>query len=341
MNILITSVGRRSYIVKAFKKAIGPKGLVHVGNSTDESVAFRYADKCVITPLIDNDNYVRFLLDYCKDNHITLLISLFDMDLLVLARNKVFFERAGVRLAVSSQQVVNVCNDKWETYLFLKKHSFLVPKTYLDLGELKNDLAIGAISYPLVVKPRFGCGSIAVSVAYNEKDLNFYAQKVEQQLMETYLARESSRIKEKIIYQELLRGQEYGADIINDLNGNFVSVIVKRKLAMRAGETDAAEIVDVPCMRKDLERLAGLTRHLANMDCDLFLVDGRPYILEMNARFGGGYPFSHMAGCDLPLAITKWARGETVDSKILEAKKGFRGFKEMEVVEWVVPRRVN
>ena len=140
---------------------------------------------------------------------------------------------------------------------------------------------------------------------------------------------ESAAENEKIIYQEFLPGQEYGADIINDLNGNNRNVIVKKKSAMRAGETDIAETVDEPVIKDELIRLAKLTGHIANMDCDVFLVDGKSYVLEMNARFGGGYPFSHMAGCNLPKAIVEWAKGRDVDNSELEAKIGVKAFKEL------------
>ena len=98
---------------------------------------------------------------------------------------------------------------------------------------------------------------------------------------------------------------------------------------MRAGETDIAELMDVPVIERELKKLAGLTNHIGNMDCDIFLVDGRPYILEMNARFGGGYPFSHMGGCNLPKAIVKWCKGEKVEKELLCAEKKGIGYKEL------------
>lgn len=67
MNILLTSVGRRAYMVKYFKEVVGESGQVHVSNSDDKTVAFHYADKSVVTPLIYNSEYIPFLLKYCKD----------------------------------------------------------------------------------------------------------------------------------------------------------------------------------------------------------------------------------------------------------------------------------
>lgn len=331
MNVLLTSVGRRAYMVKYFKEVLGDSGQVHVCNSDDKTVAFHYADKSVISPLIYDDNYIPFLLDYCKENKIDVLISLFDIDLMVLARSKENFAAVGTRVIVSEPELIEICNDKWKTYLFLKENGFNVPKTYLSLQQVLRAVDSGELSYPIIVKPRFGCGSIAMSVAEDEMALLYYFRRNTRTISRSYLKYESDAVSadEQIIYQEFLKGQEYGADIINDLNGKHCSVIAKKKIAMRAGETDIAEIVDEPAIKAECERLGTLTKHIANMDCDVFLVDGKPYILEMNARFGGGYPFSHMAGCNLPKAIVQWCMGNHVPDQCFKVAYGGKGYKEL------------
>lgn len=329
MNVLLTSVGRRAYMVKYFKEALGENGQVHVCNSDDKTVAFYYADKSCISPLIYDEAYIPFLLDYCKDNKIDILISLFDIDLLVLAKNKDKFDNIGTRVIVSEPEIIEICNDKWKTYNFLKENGFNVPKTYLSLEQTILAIDRGEIKYPVIVKPRFGCGSIAMSIAEDEMALLYYFRRNTRTINKSYLKYESAAEDEKIIYQEFLPGQEYGADIINDLSGRLQNVIIKKKIAMRAGETDISETVDEPIIKNELERLGKLTCHVANMDCDVFLVEGKPYVLEMNARFGGGYPFSHMGGCDLPRAIVKWCEGKNVDASMLNSSCGILGYKEL------------
>jgi len=335
MNVLLTSVGRRAYMVKYFKDALGENGQVHVCNSDDKTVAFHYADKSVISPLIYDDNYIPFLLEYCKENKIDILLSLFDIDLMVLARNKQKFAQVGTRVIVSEPELIEICNDKWKTYLFLKENGFNVPKTYLSLQQVLRAIDSGELSYPIIVKPRFGCGSIALSIAEDEMALLYYFRRNTRTISQSYLKYESALVSEdeQIIYQECLNGQEYGADIINDLEGNLRSTIVKEKIAMRAGETDIAKLVDEPVIRAECERLGRLTKHISNMDCDVFLVDGKPYVLEMNARFGGGYPFSHMGGCNLPKAIVFWCQGKLVPEEWLKAKFGGKGYKELFITE--------
>lgn len=332
MNVLLTSVGRRAYMVKYFKDALGDGGEVHVCNSDDKTVAFHYADKSVISPLIYDENYIPFLLKYCKENKISILLSLFDIDLLMLSKNKDKFAKIGTNVIVSDENFVSICNDKWKTYQYLKENGFNVPKTYLNLQKAMLALESGELRYPIIVKPRFGCGSIGMSVAEDEMALLYYFRRNTRVVSRSYLKYESSQVdaSETILYQECLNGQEYGADIINDLNGNFVNAIVKKKIAMRAGETDIAEIVDEPCIKDTAGSLGKLTGHIGNMDCDLFLVDGKPYVLEMNARFGGGYPFSHIGGCDLPQAIVEWVKGEkNIPKSVITAQAGVRGYKEL------------
>ena len=341
MNILLTSVGRRAYMVKYFKEAIGNNGEVHVCNSDDLTVAFHYADKHVISPLIYDDAYVPFLLDYCKENKIDILLSLFDIDLLVLARNKSKFEEIGTQVVVSDEKLISVCNDKWKTYLFLKENGFAVPKTYISLQRVLLALESGELKYPIIIKPRFGCGSIGMSIAEDEMALLYYFRRNTRVIGKSYLKYESAAVPvdEQILYQECLNGQEYGVDIINDLNKNTRNVIVKTKIAMRAGETDISEVVEMPVIKAELERLGKLTRHIGNMDCDVFLVDSKPYILEMNARFGGGYPFSHMSGCNLPKAIVDWVEGKEISNELLQSKVGFLGYKELVITD--VNRRME
>lgn len=329
MNILLTSVGRRAYMVKYFQAVLGSDGQVHVCNSDDLTVAFTYADKSFISPLIYDPAYIPTLLDYCKGNHIDILIPLFDIDLLVLARHKSEFAEVGTTVIVSSPQFIEICNDKWKTFQFLRKNGFYTPRTYNRIQDVTIALHEKEIGFPIVVKPRFGCGSIATEIAHDESELQYLYTKVRNAIKNSYLKYESSACDHEIIFQEFLKGQEHGVDVINDMNGNFVNAIVKRKLAMRAGETDIAETIECKEIFQVAEKISRFSKHIGNLDMDVFLVEGTPYVLEMNARFGGGYPFSHAAGCNLPYAIVKWCKNETIDPHVLDAKNDVRAFKEL------------
>ena len=317
MNILITSAGRRTYLVKYFKKELSSLGKVHVANSTDTSPAFQFADKYVVTPLIYDKDYIPFLLNYCRNNKIKAVISLFDIDLPVLAKNKEKFDEIGVKLIVSDKEVIDICNDKWKTYNYLSENGFNTPKTYLSLKNAQKALSENKVTYPLIVKPRWGMGSIGVFEANNGKELEILYNKVLETIRSSYIKYESDvDITNSVIIQEKIDGQEYGLDIINNLNGEYINTVVKQKYAMRSGETDCAITVDAPQIKEVGKKLSEKLRHIANLDVDVFVKNDKVYILEMNARFGGGYPFSHMAGVNLPKAIVGWLSGKKVDSSL-------------------------
>lgn len=334
MNILLTSVGRRSYLIKYFKKALGEDGEVHVSNSSSMTPAFVYADKSTVTPLIYENEYIPFLMDYCIKNKIKAIIPLFDVDLPVLSVNKKVFEQIGVNVIVSDENVINICNDKWETYNFLVKNSFNVPKTYIALETALEAIKNEEIQFPLMVKPRWGMGSIAIFEAENQEELEILYKKVVSNIKSSYLKYESNKdLGKSVLIQEKLYGQEYGLDVINDLNYEYQNTIVKKKYAMRSGETDCAETINCPILKKLGKTLSKKLHHIANLDVDVFMDDNTPYILEMNARFGGGYPFSHIAGINLPLAIVKWLRGEETKKSLLTEHIGVLAHKDITIVD--------
>lgn len=332
MNILITSVGRRSYLVKYFKDALENKGYVYVSNSTDITPAFSCADGSIVTPLIYSDEYIPFLIDYCKKKSIKAIISLFDVDLYVLSCNRKKFEAIGVKVIVSDADFVKICNDKWLTYNYLLDNGFNVPKTYLSVKNVIDDIKKSIITYPIIIKPRWGMGSLSIYEADNELELKVLYSKIKNEIKNSYIKYESEQdINKSVILQEKIDGQEYGLDVINDLNGNYINTIVRKKIAMRSGETDCAEIVFDKAIIKEGKKLGLLTKHIANLDVDLFCKDDIPYILEMNARFGGGYPFSHLAGVDLPKAIVDWCSNKNIDATLLKPKKSIVGHKDIDI----------
>ncbi len=333
MNILLTSAGRRSYLVKYFKDILGDTGTIHAANSSIYSAAMEVADKAVCTPIIYSDEYIPFLLHYCKKESINAIIPLFDIDIPVLARNRKKFDEIGVTLIVSDLKIVEICNDKWLTYQFLKENGFLVPQTFCDLQKVYNALKTKEVGFPMIIKPRWGMGSIGIYEAENEEELEVLYKKTKRKIFDSYLKFESGIDAERcVIVQQKINGQEFGIDNINDLDGNYRNTIIRKKIGMRSGETDCAEIVEEPVIREMARRLASLTKHIGNMDVDMFAEDDKVYVLEMNARFGGGYPFSHIAGVNLPKAIVQWLNGKDVDRSVLVAKTGIIGQKDISMV---------
>jgi carbamoyl-phosphate synthase large subunit len=332
MNILLTSAGRRGYMVTFFKNAL-KDGKVYASNSNIYAPAFYYADEYVQTPIIHDSSYIPFLINYCKQNEIQIIIPLFDIDLPVLSENKELLKSNGINVIVSSLDVINICNDKWETYHFLESINLSFPKTYISKEECYTAINNREINFPLIVKPRWGMGSLSIYKAENKNELSVFYSKIKKEIENNYLIYESVKdIEHCVLIQELIDGKEFHLDVINDLDGNYQNTVVKHKIAMRSGETDCAEIINEPKLKEIGFILSQKLHHCANLDVDIIINNDICYILEMNGRFGGGYPFSHLAGVNLPLAIIKWSQGKKVDKQELYEHTGIIVHKDINLI---------
>ena len=284
--------------------------------------ALQVADVKIQVPAVYDPKYIDITLNICKEQKIDALISLNDLELPVLAENKAKFEALGVKVIVSDPAVIDIAFDKYKTAQWVESIGLNAPKTYVRLEDAKKALAAGEIAFPLFMKPRWGSGSIGLETIEDMEELEEVYQQLFKKIKKTILATASVG-DEYIMIQEKLTGKEYGLDIMNDLQGNNVGVSVKQKLAMRAGETDKAITVDIPEVYEMGKKIGENLKHIGNLDVDIMQrANGDYCVLELNPRFGGGYPFSYEAGVNLPKAIIQWVKGGTVDASILKPEIG-------------------
>lgn len=329
MNILLTSAGRRAYLVRYFKEALKDKGKVFASNS-EFSIALQEADGYFISSLIYDEGYIDSIIEFCLRNEIKAIISVFDIDLLILAKAKEYIESKGIRLILSGKEVIEVCNDKWKTYLFLKDNLIQTPTTYKSIQDAEDGLGKGEISFPVIIKPRWGMASMAIYTAEDLSELNFFFNRSIKDIENSYLRFESNLTPdEMVLIQEKLNGQEYGLDVINDLKGNYVCVLPKSKLRMRAGETDIGQTVSPERFEKTARLISKRIRHEAILSVDCFDVDGEIFIIEMNCRISGHYPLSHLVGTDLPKQIIEWLEGRETSMDNFRFKEGVRITKDL------------
>lgn len=322
MNILFTCAGRRTYLLKYFKENMSDGDKVLATDMQLSAPALQVADVKLQVPAVYDPEYVNITLSICKEHKVDALISLNDLELPILAEHKAEFDVVGTKVIVSNPTVIDIAFDKYKTAQWVESIGLVAPKTYVRLDDCKKALAAGEISFPLFMKPRWGSGSIGLESIADMEELEIYYNLLMKKIKKTILATASVG-DEYIMIQEKLTGNEFGLDVMNDLEGNNVAVSVKQKLAMRAGETDKAITRDLPEVREMGRKIGENLKHIGNLDVDIMQrADGAYCVLELNPRFGGGFPFSYEAGVNLPKAIIKWVKGETVDSSILQPEYG-------------------
>lgn len=297
-----------------FKEATAGSGKVIAADMSPTAPAMALADVARVVSDVYAENYVDQILQICMEEKVDLLISLNDLELPVLSPHRQRFEEAGIRLLISEQEVIDICFDKYRTVQFCEDLNMGTPLTYLSLEEAKKALESGELSFPVVVKPRWGSASIGLEFPADMEELELAYQLVTLRVSRSILSEASKEDAERsVLIQERIDGTEYGLDILNDFSGKTVQVYVKEKLAMRAGETDKSVLRNEPELEALGYQVGNALGHIGNTDCDMFEKDGKYYLLELNPRFGGGYPFSQMSGANYPAAILAWMENREFD----------------------------
>ncbi len=303
MNILIPNIGRRGYLVDYMKNTPGYTGKVFVSDC-DRTASGLYGNNdgffILSKPVDDEEKYVSELCDLCEKESIKIIIPVIDPEIDILSKYKDTFANKEISLIVSSSKVLEICYDKIKMNAFLDMIGLLHPKTYLCIDEFVVALNNGEVDYPIIIKPILGSGSV-----------------------DTYLIENTDKLKalfkKGMMIQEYLKEAiEYGTDTFNTLEGLPVRTVVKKKISMRSGETDKSLTVHIPEIRDMLIYLGRKLGHIGNLDTDIMFSRGKYYIIDMNPRFGGGYPATHAAGVNLLQLIIQMVNGDEITANFDE-----------------------
>lgn len=315
MNILILSAGTRNKIVQYFKESLRGLGNVVATDMSELAPAVYEADKFYKVPRMTDEGYIDVIFDICRKEKITAVLSLIDPELSFLAKHKQEFEALGVTVIGSSYDLCEMSLDKMQMYNWLKDHSYKAARSYTDISAFRSDLEKGLISFPVFVKPVRGSASIAITKVEEEETLEFLVSR-----------------NGNLMIQEYLKGQEIGADVYIDMvSGEVVSIFTKKKLLMRAGETDKAVSFKDPKLFALVEQFVNEVGYKGQIDIDIFDIDGDYYISEVNPRFGGGYPHAYESGCNHMKLIVNNLQGKANSKNIGGYDEGIYMMKYNEV----------
>lgn len=259
-------------------------------------------------PDIVSPEYVPTLVSLCREQYVNAILSFYDPDINTLSQHLDEFRDIGVLPLLPSPEANDVSFDKYRTYHFLKGRGFNTPFTFLSLEEAYSAVDVGEVEFPLIVKPRCVDASRNVFRARNFKELDVFFHYVPDMLI-----------------QELITGQEYTCCICNDLQGKVISVVPRRKMNTHGDGVADFETCDASNLIKVGLRIGeelGCLGHVGPLNADFFLQDNSVVILDINPRFGSGYPLSHLAGADFPLLIVKMIRGERIEPSVGRFRPG-------------------
>jgi len=296
VNVLITAASRRVPLVRAFRNAVERlgRGRVITTDMNPMSPALYFGHKHYIVPLTTDRYYIPIIESICDAEDVNLIIPTIDDELPIFGRALARFETLDISVAVSSERTSNICNDKYETFLFCQASGIQAPVT-----RLPKDLDFARIKYPLYVKPRFGRGSVNVFSVNTEAQLRLFIDYVPD-----------------AIIQDHLPGTEFTVDVLSDFSGRVISIVPRERLVIRAGVSDKGVTrrqLEVMAFAQQVAEKLGIVGP-ANIQCKW---DGREVsLIEVNPRFSGGIPLTIAAGADFPAWLVQLKGGVKVPSQI-------------------------
>ena len=292
-NILITSAGQRVSLVRAFQKELKkmfPGSKVYtVDFNPVLAPACHISDGYKKIGRVTDENYITDLLQICKDWNIKLIIPTIDTELKILSIHKFLFLENQIVPIVCDISFIEKCRDKRIINDFFEIHKIEIPQP------VDKD----CLTYPFFIKPYDGSLSKDIFLIEDESQLKpYYFSNPKLMFME---------------YIDPLVHDEYTVDTYYDQFGNLKCAVPRKRIFVRSGEinkgvTHRNEIVEY--LKSKLPKIVGASGCLT-MQFFLNKITKRIIGIEINPRFGGGFPLSYLAGANFP----KWIIEEYILGK--------------------------
>jgi carbamoyl-phosphate synthase large subunit len=295
VRVLFTSAGRRVELLNCFRAAAGRLGIqaeiIACDLNPDLSAACAVADRAVAAPDRGSFRHSRVQCSGVRRRDITLVVPTIDPELMPLAQRAHDFAAAGCRVHVSAPTVIAVARDKQLTMDVLGRGGVPAPLT-LDPVTLRA--RPDSLTWPVFVKPRGGSAGRGLAVI----------ARIDQ--MPTVF-------DEPMICQPRLSGAEFTVNIFVDAGGTLRCAIPHRRQQTRAGEVEKGRTERQPALRAIAERVVRALPDLRGVACFQVIDDAAagPQVIEINARFGGGYPLADCAGATFAQWLLEEVTGRT------------------------------
>lgn len=290
-NVLVSSAGRRVALLRVLRESLGsarPGAWVGVVDSGFSAPARFVADHFWAVERCTKPGFENTIIQICQAHEIGLIVPTIDTELPVFANCRERLDALGIAVCVSGVATIKVACDKRAT------SDWLIANRFPTVRQTSPAEALGHMSdwkFPLIAKPHDGSASIGVQRINSEYELEYIAN-----------------ARPDYLIQEMAKGREFTINLFVNRQGKCVCAVPHWRMEVRAGEVSKGITV------KD-DRLMDLGRSVVealpdargplNVQCFLD-EDGTLAIIEINARFGGGYPLAHQAGA----RFTDWLLAE-------------------------------
>lgn len=280
-NVLITSAGRRVSLVQYFLHAVSQTGagqVFAVDMNPALSAACQIADGFESICSVMDPDYANQLLANCQRHDISLVVPTIDTELMLLANLRdEWAEQHNINIVISRPDLVSKCRDKRETSALFAALGLATP----------TELETTSPVYPRFIKPLAGSRSIDIHIVNDASE------------MTPVLADTSHYLHQELV--DTQRFKEFTVDAFYDAQGTLRSVVPRERIEVRDGEVSKSKTHKGALVGVLTEALSTLQGAYGCLTLQFFVAFDNPAApeilgIEINPRFGGGYPLTQQAG---------------------------------------------
>lgn len=302
---------------------------IHVATYNSSRFDFGYASKYPNRKILsyvnkeDEEGTLRALIDELAKAKYDLIIPMNDDIAILLSKHKQTIEKAAA-VAVNDWDIFKIASDKLETMRVCMENDIPSPKTALSYEEYLSDK--NNFQFPMVVKPRTGCGAVGFHVAKDETDLKFFFELAEKKYGKCL-------IQEYIPQTDL----QYKAELYIDRNGKLKSAVVFAKVRwypVDGGSSTLNQTVDRPDIIESCIKLLQVIGWRGYADIDLIQDprDNLAKIIEINPRITGSVKICFKAGVNFAQQIIEDFQGKSVTPMLEYEKNVFLRYFQKDVL---------
>lgn len=303
MNVLLTSAGRRTSLLQFFQSAASEQdGAVWAGDADPLAPTLQIASHSIALPPIQDRMYVPTLLDRVETLDLDIVIPLIDPDVQALSSVRHQFLTAGCQPLLSTPSFLELVHDKWKTVKHFSENGIRTPSSWRPAHSSPEDWPD-----PAFIKPRRGSAS-----------------KNAQRVGREHASSVAASINAPLL-QEVIEAPEITIDALFDLDGTLIHYVPRLRIRTMAGESIQGRTLSDPDLHSWLRHLLphlGTIGARGPITVQAFRTDPDPTLLEINPRFGGGFPLTHAAGGRYPKWILQMCNGTSVSPRLGDYKTG-------------------
>ena len=286
--------------MRAFKK-LGCDVTILCNSKLDLAYVSRYADHKILG-ICDPERYEdseRYICDLIKNGSYDIVVPLVDFSASILSKNKTELS-AYSKIASNDWDIYQIAADKQRTMEVCMKNRISCPYTLAEVNDIAEVLS-SDIKYPIVVKPRIGCGAVGFKKIDSPEDL--------KALFDT-----TSEPPYNYVFQEYIPQTDiqYECAMFLDENNEVKTSLVfskNRWFPVSGGSSTLNITVDRPDIVIECEKLLKTINWRGPADIDLIQDprDSTAKIMEINPRASGSVKICFISGADQARQILELA----------------------------------